>query len=337
MGATLSYLGYRSYHQPFPHSHEHVSQQLYQGRGPTLIFRTGDSASRSIIDLCARLATLEKDLQISQAGNANKDAVIQYLLQSSVSNARVNEDTISLKEQLLFLKTTIGRMDKDNEEIKDRLQKAEDVIFAVATPSNSNSRPQSASTSFSSCSDFPAKSGVVTDDLIDLLGCSHESEIAKCKEEETTLLDEDYEDDLETEGEFNNTTPDQSLHLSFDTEFEGPSYITHFADSDEDAKPQNAVEVSGEVMHQGACVIQIADRIFDRSSWCLVPHQNLSHLHSSSTTFPWYPKSLMNLSREFYALRVAGTQQQYPSILRVVDHHRSTTWTIGFSMRFPRS
>ncbi len=332
MGATLSYLGYASHQQPLPRSHEHVSQQLHQGRGPTLIFRTEDSASRSIIDLCARLAALEKDLQISRAENTNKDAVIQYLLHSSVSNARVNEDTVNLKEQLLVLKTTIARMRKENEEIKDRLQKAEDVIFAVATPSIPNSRPQSTSTSFSSRSDSPAKSCGVTEDLIDLLGCSNESDIAKCKEEDTTLLDEDYEDELETEGEFNNTTPDQSLHLSFDTEFEGPAYITHFADSDEDAKPQNAVEVSGEVMLQEGCVIQIADWIFDRSSWCLVPHQNLSHLHSSSTTFLCFPASLMNLSRRIHPLRVAETQQQYPSILRVVEHHRSTTRTLGFSM-----
>ena len=252
MGATLSYLGYASHQQPRPHSHEHVFQQLHQGRGRILIFGTEDSASRSIIDLCARLATLEKDLQISRAENTNKEAVIQYLLQPRVSNAHVNEITAHLKEQLLVLKMTIDRTKKENEEIKDRLLKAEDAILAVATPSVPNSRPQSTSTSFSNCSDSTAKSVVVTEDLIDLLGCSQESDVAKCKEEDTTLLDEDYEDELETEREFNNTTPDQSLHLSFDTEFEGPSYITHFADSDEDAKPQDAVEVSGEVMRQEA-------------------------------------------------------------------------------------
>ena len=248
MGATLSYLGYASHQQPYPRSHEHVSHHLHQGNRPTLVLGNGDSASSSIIDLCARLGALEKDLQISEAGNNNKEAVIQYLLQSRVSNARVKEIILQLKAQLLVLEETIDRIKKENEEFQDRLTKAEGTILALSMSSVPSSRTQSTSTSFSSHSDSSAKSDLVTEDLIDLLGCSPESDKAKFKEEDTTLLDEFYEDESDIEGAFQNATPDQSLHQSFDTELEQPTYITHFADSDEDAKPQDAIHASREVL-----------------------------------------------------------------------------------------
>ncbi|CAF9908534.1 MAG: hypothetical protein ALECFALPRED_004667 [Alectoria fallacina] len=246
MGATLSFLGYASHQQPYSRYHEHVSQQLNcpSHGGPTIILGSGDAASPSIIDLCIRLAALKKDLQISRAGNTNKEAVIQYLLQSSVSNARVKQTTVQLKEQFLILKTAIDRTTKENEEIKDKLSKVEDTIFALSAPSVPNSRPQSTSTSFSSRSDFPPKGELATENLIDLLGCSQEADSAKLMEEDTTLLEEFYEDGSDIEGVFKNTTPDPSLHQFSDSEFEGSSYIVHFADSDEDAKPQDAIEVS---------------------------------------------------------------------------------------------
>ena len=224
MGAILSYLGYASHQQPDPRSRQHVSQ-LHQSLGP------------SIIDLYTRLTALEKDLKISQVGNSEKEAVIQYLLQSSVSNARDKESTIKLKEQLLLLKTTIDQVNKENEEIKDKLGKAKDIIFALSRRSILNSRSQSTSTSFSSGSDSPPKSGVVTEDLIDLSGCSQESDSAKLTEEDTTLLDEIYNDKLNTADATSDTTSAQSpheSHNSLDSEFQDFPYLVHFADNDDE-------------------------------------------------------------------------------------------------------
>lgn len=254
MGAILSYLGYQSQQRPCPPSREHVSQQLHHGSlgGPTLILGNGDAASASIIDLYTRLGALERDLQVTRAENINKEAVIQYLLQSNLSNARVKEITENLKDQLLALKTTADRTNEESEAIKDRLSKAEDNIFALSTSSVPNSKPHSASTSFSSRSNSLPKSESVAEDLIDLVDYSHESDSAKLMEEDTTLLDESHEDDSDIEGEFEDTTPDQSLQQSSDSEFEGASYIVHFVDSDEDTKPQDAVKVSTKVPPQEA-------------------------------------------------------------------------------------
>lgn len=255
MGATLSYLGYASHQRPY----QPVPQQL-QGRSlgePTLILGNGDAASSSIIDLCTRLGALEKDLQLSRAESTNKEAVIQFLLHSNVSNARVEETIVKLKDQLLVLKRTIDRTNKENEEIKIKLSKVEDNVFALSTPSVPNARPESTSTSFSSRSDSPPKSESVAEDLIDLLGCSHESDSARLTEEDTTLLDESYEDESDIEEAFPNTTPDQSLHQSSDSELEGCSYIVRFANSNEDAEPQDAVKVSTKVRRQEALCYSI--------------------------------------------------------------------------------
>lgn len=244
MGATLSYLGYASHQQRFSRSHEPVSQQLHRRCGQTVILGNGDAASLPIIDLCTHLGALEKDLEICRAENTNKEAVIQYLLQSSVDNTCVKETIEKLKGQLLVLKTIINRTNKETDKNRDRLGKVEDSIYALSTPSVPSPRPDSTSTSFSSCSECSPNSGVVAEDLIDLLDCSQESDIAKLMGEDTTLLDESYEDESDIEGVFKSTTPDQSLYQSFASEFEGHPYITHFADSDETSKVQDSTKAS---------------------------------------------------------------------------------------------
>lgn len=249
MGATLSYLGYASHQQRFSRSHEPVSQQLHRRCGQTVILGNGDAASLPIIDLCTHLGALEKDLEICRAENTNKEAVIQYLLQSSVDNTCVKETIEKLKGQLLVLKTIINRTNKETDKNRDRLGKVEDSIYALSTPSVPSSRPDSTSTSFSSCSECSPNSGVVAEDLIDLLDCSQESDIAKLMGEDTTLLDESYEDESDIEGVFKSTTPDQSLYQSFASEFEGHPYITHFADSDETSKVQDSTKASTKVLY----------------------------------------------------------------------------------------
>ena len=232
MGATLSYLGYAPNQQSCTRFHERRSQQLHQCCGPILILGNGDAASPSVIDICTRLVTLEKDLKISRAGNGSKEAVIQYLLQHSVSDTRFQEFTVQLNAQFLALKTTIDQTNKEHENIKDKLRKAEEAIISLSTPSVPCSTSQSPS--FSNYTDLLTKSKAVTEDLIDLLDCSHECDSAKLTGEDSTLPDESYEDETDTGEGAEKITPDQNLHQSSDLDYEGSPYIVHFANSGED-------------------------------------------------------------------------------------------------------
>ena len=232
MGATLSYLGYAPKQQSYTCFHERRSQQLHQRCGPILILSNGDAASPSVIDICTHLVTLEKDLKISRAGNISKEAVIQYLLQYSVSDTRFQEFTVQLDAQFLALKTTIDEANKENENIKDKLRKAEEAIISLSTPSVPYSTSQSPS--FSNYTDLPTKSKAATEDLIDLLDCSHECDGTKLMGEDSTLLDESNEDETDTEEIAQRITPDQNLHQSSDLDYEVSSYIVHFTNSGED-------------------------------------------------------------------------------------------------------
>ena len=232
MGATLSYLGYAPVEQSYVSFHGRRSQQLHQCCGPTLILGNGDVASPSVIDICTHLVTLEKDLEISRASNISKEAVIQYLLQSSTSDTQFQEFTVQLNAQFLALKTTIDQTNKENENIKDKLRKAEEAIMSLSTPSVPYSTSQSPS--FSNYTDLPTKSKAVTEDLIDLLGSNHECDSAKLMGEDSTLPNESYEDETDTGKIAQRIMPDQNLHQSSDLDYEGSSYIVHFTNSGED-------------------------------------------------------------------------------------------------------
>ena len=232
MGATLSYLGYASNQQTYTPFHERRSQQLHQCCGAILVLGNGDAASPSVIDICTRLVTLETDLKISRAENSSREAVIQYLLHYGVSDTQFQQFIVQLNAQFLALKTTIDQTNKENESIKDKLQKAEEAITSLSTASIPRSKSQSPSSS--KYTDLPTKSKPVTEDLIDLLSDSHGCDSAKLMEEDSTLPDESYEDETETGEIDEKTTPDQNLHQPSDMDFEGSSYIVHFTNSGED-------------------------------------------------------------------------------------------------------
>lgn len=249
MGVVASYLGYKSQKQSFT-PYGALSQQLHQVCSLPLILNDGVTASPSIASLCTQLAAMEKDIQVSQAQNKNKEGVIDYLLQTNVRNASVKGSTAQLQRQLLALRATIEQTHKEVGEIKDKLEKAEDAIIALSTLNAPSSRSQSISTSSSNRGYPPPKSEAVSGDLIDLLDCSQDSSHAKAVEEETTLLDDYYEDESETEGVLKNTIRDQLLPQPFNSEFEGSSYIVHFTDSDKDDAQGDTVKTSITVLHQ---------------------------------------------------------------------------------------
>ena len=232
MGATLSYLGYASNQQSYTPFNERRSQWLHQCCGPILVLGNGDAASPSVIDLCTRLVTLETDLKISRADNSSRDAFIQYLLQYGVSDTQFQQFLVQLDAQFLALKTTIDRTNRENENIQDKLRKAEEAIVSLSTARVPCSTSQSPS--FSKNTDLPTKSEIVTEDLIDLLGCSHECDSAKLVGGDSTLPDECYEDETDNGEEGQNLTPDQNLHQPSDLDYEGSPYIVRFTNSGED-------------------------------------------------------------------------------------------------------
>lgn len=248
MGATLSHRGHAPHQQSY---NMRDPQQLHQGWGPISILGNGDTASFSVIELCTRLVALEKDLQISRADNSSKEAVIQYLLQSSVGNVGIKETTAQLKRQLLALKTTVDRTNEKNKEIIEKLGKAEEAIITLSTPSVPTSGPQSTCTSFSSCTS-PAKNGAEAKNLIDLLGSNQGSDSAKLTEDDYTLLDEDYTNELDIEGVSQRAMLHRAQHQFSVSEIGGSSYLVHFADSDEDAKPQDNAPLSVNVLRREA-------------------------------------------------------------------------------------
>ena len=238
MGATLSYLRSAPKQQPYSRYHEHTSNQFCQGCKPISIVDNGDPALPSMIDLYTRLVAVEKDLHLFRAGNSSKDAVIQYLLHSSVSTSGFKQTTINLREQLRVLKAALDRTQKENEEVKNKLAKAENFILALSSPSCPIHKPQP-----SSASDAPLKSNASTEDLIDLLGFDTESGNSKSMEQDTALRIELSENESNNEEDSTNVVPDQSLYQSFDSELQGSSYIVHFPNSDEEGKLRDNVKV----------------------------------------------------------------------------------------------
>ena len=249
MGVVASYLGYRSQKQSFT-PHGDFPQQLHEGYSLPLILDNRVADFPSMANLYTRLAATEKDIQVSRAQNKNKEAVIDYLLQTNIRNASVKPSTAQLQRQLLVLSTAIERTHKELGEINDKLGKAKDTIIALTTLNAPISRSQSISTSSSNRSYPLPKSEAVSEDLIDLLDCSQDFSHEKALEEDTTLLDNYYEDESEIEGLFKDANRDPIIPQSSDSEFESSSYIVHFTDSDEVDSQGDAVKVSETVLHQ---------------------------------------------------------------------------------------
>ena len=250
MGATFSYLGYASHRQSCPRSREHVTQQFNQYCGPLCVLSSGEVASLSFADLCTRLGATQKDLEISRAENAKREAVICYFLQSShrSSNVGIKEAIVQLKEQHLALKATIDGINKENEEIKSKLGKAEEAISSLS------------STSFDS--NCPTLGEVVSEDPINLFGYSEQLDDTKLNEEERILpddLDVSENEDLGT------TSPNRSLHQSLDLDSKKPPYIFRFTESNEGGKPSDDVNFHTKVRCSKSYSYEISNRPLNRA------------------------------------------------------------------------
>ena len=268
MGVAASYLGYKSQKQSST-PYGVLPQQLHEGHSLPLILDDGVAASSSIANLHTRLAVMEKAIEVSRALDKHKETLIGYLLQTLVKNVSIQESTAQLQGQILALRAAIELTHKEIGEIKDKLGKAKDAIIALTELNAPGSRSQSIFTSSSDRSyPFP-KSEAVSEDLIDLLDCSQDCSHAKAVEEDTTLLDDYYDDDPEIEGVLKTATRDQLNSQSSDSEFEGSPYIVHFTDSHEDDTPGDAVKVSKTILHQEVLSLPLSDCLSARIPRCL--------------------------------------------------------------------
>ena len=251
MGSVPSYFVYTPIHLPHPHAHEHLYPQAYHsGLGG---FPAGPPPEHSIatpnVELCARLALLEKDYQNSQAENANKEAVIQYLLHSKVGDEPSDNKAADLGEEVLSLKERISELNEDGKQLRSQLQQALDIIFTTPTPITAGFAAQSSPTNDEDGSKTTNIDVVKTHDLIDLLDCVEGSADAKLSGEDTTLLD-DYHDDVSSIGEEPaKTAADQSLSQSLSSDLrEDSSYIHHFVRDESNVNPHEDVEKAAPVL-----------------------------------------------------------------------------------------
>ena len=227
MGSHAAHFGYSRGHSPYPHGHEHLHEQNHHsglGRLPTAP-SFGQPISASNVDLSIRLAVLEKEYYSAQVENAKKEAIIQYLLHSKTGGTAPNTETADTGAEVLSLKKNTAELNKNNEQLRSQLQQALDIIFALSAPIANGLAVQSPKT---------AKVDLVkTNDLIDLLDRDESSEGAKLGGEETTLLD-DFYDDVSENGEMSkHPPPNQSSSASFSSDMtDESSYIRHFVKDD---------------------------------------------------------------------------------------------------------
>ena len=251
MGSVPSYFGYTPIRLPHPHAHEHLYPQAYHpGPGG---FPAGPPPGHSIatpnVELCARLALLERDYQNSQAENAKKEAVIQYLLHSKVDDEPSNNKAADLRDEVLSLKERISELNEDGKQLRSQFQQVLDLIFTLPTPITAGFAAQSAPTNDRDGSKTTNVDVVKTNDLIDLLDCVEGSADAKLSGEDTTLLD-DYHDDVSSIGEEPaKTAADQSLSKSLSSDLiEDSSYIHHFVRDESNVNPHEDVKKAAPVL-----------------------------------------------------------------------------------------
>ncbi|KAL2046227.1 hypothetical protein N7G274_001674 [Stereocaulon virgatum] len=234
MGSIPAHHGYTAFHFPLPYSHENLSPQTYYPEpGDHTAAPTPEHfMSFALVDLSTRLAVLERDYQNCQAENAKKEVVIQYLLHSNVGQGPSEKKVIELGDQVSSLKVRNSELTKDVEQLRNQLQQALDIIFTFSTPIAAGFTAQPAQTKGRDCGEDSKTTSVdlvQKTDLIDLLECVEGSADVKLNGEETTWLEDDYDDVPVDGGEIGKTAADRSLSPAFSSDLtDESSYIHRF-------------------------------------------------------------------------------------------------------------
>ncbi|KAK4690350.1 hypothetical protein P7C71_g6422, partial [Lecanoromycetidae sp. Uapishka_2] len=163
-------------------------------------------------DLITRFFLLEKDLQLAQAEITKKEAVIQYLLYSKLDRPTPDQDAEKLKRVIFSLTEKIAVY----EEHFDQGREATEIVADKA------------------------------EDLIDLSVSGEASEGAKVLEEDTTLLEDSYDDLSDSEEPLGNSMPATNLADSFssdrteDSTYAVRRFINRSVDSSSPSGPVSA-------------------------------------------------------------------------------------------------
>ena len=191
----------------------------------------------STTDLYTRLALLTRDLQEAQKENTQKQAVIEYLLESKILGSKIENEVVELRKEICFLKQKLVEHTKDGQQLRLDLRKAIDAISALAacTTDTITSQPTSALSEENGKVDNTA--AINTQDLIDFSDLNGVSAHAEPASGGTTSLNDEDDDDCISESEdgFEIYAHTQSATISFSEhcDFEDSPYIHHFVNGDD--------------------------------------------------------------------------------------------------------
>ncbi len=250
MGSYQSYLGLDPQQQIHPYAQNRPYQPSHHPglAVPPFGAAAGYPAVGPQIDLITRLILLEKDIQIAQAENTKKEAVIQYLLNSKVSHPIVEDKAGTLKEEISSLKEKNARYEKDFRRIRSRLRKALDTILALSTAKTISDGSRYSSVSGPSCTKATETVTIKAEDLIDLSGPGEDVGGTKGSEEDTTLLDDSYDDLSDFKEPLEDAQPVLNSTNSFSSDStEDSAYIRHFVNDCGSKKFEKGIKLIAKV------------------------------------------------------------------------------------------
>lgn len=216
-----------------PHAEHPYQQSPYHGLDvPILGTLAGYPTSAASIDLISRLVLLEKDLQLAHADNIKKDAIIHYLLYTRGTEPVLDNDAQKLKQEISSLEKKIARYEEEFQSIKTQLSRALDIIFTLSAGKVDYDGSQLFSVSGLSRCKAPHNPIPRVEDLIDLSNFGKEPVELTAPDEDTTLLEDNFDDLSDTETVPRTEENAQDFTASFSSDLtEDSAYIHHFITS----------------------------------------------------------------------------------------------------------
>ena len=190
----------------------------------------------STTDLYTRLALLTRDHQEAQKENTQKQAVIEYLLNSKILGSKIENEVVELHKEISSLKQKLVEHTKDGQQLRLDLRKATDAISTFAACTTNTITSQSTSALSEENGKANGTAAINTQDLIDFSDLNGVSAHAEPASGGTTLLNDEDEDDCisESADDVETYAHTQSATISFgeDFDFEDSPYIHHFVNGD---------------------------------------------------------------------------------------------------------
>ena len=209
-------------------------------------------ATASTTNLCTRLAVLTRDHKEAQKENTQKQAVIEYLLNSRILESRLEKEVVELHKEISSLKQKLIEHTKDGKQLRIDLHKALDSISALAARNTVSITSQPTSSPSKDNSKAHNTAAVDTQDLIDFSDHNGGSAITEPASGGTTLLDDEDDDDCMSDltDDVDKYAQTQSATISFneDFDFNDSPYIHHFVNGDGATNSKGAKKVAATVL-----------------------------------------------------------------------------------------